>query len=290
MGRRPKTPLILSTVEREELLALTRRRKNTAQALALRARIVLACAEGLENKEVAARQQVTQQTISKWRGRFVALRLNGLLNAPRPGAPRTIDEAQVHAVLAKTLEAEPTTVSQWSTRSMARTMGMSQTAVSRIWRTHSLQPHHPGTFKLSSDPLFVEKVSDIIGLHIDPPLKAMALCVEKKSQIQALDRARPTREKEPSLSKLRNHDYMRYGTTTLFAALKIRKNDKTRDYFRSIRNTAFLKFLSAVESIAPEGMDVHLVMEDCCMPFLAKGWLTKRRCRFHVHFMPTAAS
>lgn len=153
-----------------------------------------------------------------------------------------------------------------------------------------MQPHHQGAFKLSSDTLFAEKVSDIIGLHIDPPLKAMALCVEKKSQIQALDRARPTLEKAPSLSKLRTHDYMRYGTTTLFAALKIRKNDETRDYFLSIRNTAFLRFLSAVESSVPEGMDVHLVMEDCCMPFLTKAWLAKRRCRFYVHFMPTAAS
>ena len=170
MSGRPKTPLVLSATEREQLIALTKRRK-TAQALALRARIVLACAEGLENKVVAARQRVTQQTVSKWRGRFVQLRLDGLLDAPRPGAPRTIDDARVDAVIAKTLECVPAGATHWSTRSMARAMDVSQTAVSRIWRAFGLQPHRQETFKLSSDPLFVEKVRDIVGLYLDPPLK-----------------------------------------------------------------------------------------------------------------------
>ena len=174
MSGRPKTPLVLSTAEREQLIALTKRRK-TAQALALRARIVLACAEGLDNKAVAARQRVTQQTVSKWRSRFVELRLDGLLDAPRPGAPRTIEDARVDAVIAKTLESKPHGATHWSTRTMAHAMGMSQTAVSRIWRAFGLQPHRQETFKLSSDPLFVEKVRDIVGLYLAPPLKAMVL-------------------------------------------------------------------------------------------------------------------
>ena len=174
MSGRPKTSLVLSATEQEQLIALTKRRK-TAQALALRARIVLACAEGLDNKVVAARQRVTQQTVSKWRGRFVELRMDGLLDAPRPGAPRTIEDERVDAVIAKTLESVPTGATHWSTRSMAQAMGMSQTAVSRIWRAFGLQPHRQETFKLSSDPFFVDKVRDIVGLYMDPPLKAMVL-------------------------------------------------------------------------------------------------------------------
>jgi len=190
MSRRPKAQLVLSQSEREQLEALTLRRK-TAQALALRARIVLGCAAGADNKAVAVRQRVTQQTVSKWRARFVEHRLDGLLDAPRPGAPRTIDDGRVDAVIAKTLESVPAGATHWSTRTMAREAGLSQTAVSRIWRAFGLQPHRQETFKLSSDPLFVEKVRDIVGLYLDPPLKAMVLCVDEKSQIQALDRTQP---------------------------------------------------------------------------------------------------
>ena len=190
MRGRPKAQLVLSESEREQLVALTLRRK-TAQALALRARIVLACADGIDNKVVAARQRVTQQTVSKWRARFVERRLDGLLDAPRPGAPRSIDDARVDAVIAKTLESVPQGATHWSTRTMAREMEVSQTAVSRIWRAFGLQPHRQETFKLSSDPLFVDKVRDIVGLYLDPPLKAMVLCVDEKSQIQALDRTQP---------------------------------------------------------------------------------------------------
>jgi len=183
MSGRPKAQLALSDLEREQLMALTLRRK-TAQAMALRARIVLGCADGADNKTVAARQRVSQQTVSKWRARFVEHRLDGLLDAPRPGAPRTIDDARVDAVIARTLESVPAGATHWSTRSMALDAGLSQTAVSRIWRAFGLQPHRQETFKLSSDPLFVEKVRDIVGLYLDPPLKAMVLCVDEKSQIQ----------------------------------------------------------------------------------------------------------
>ena len=174
MSGRPKAPLVLSSAEQEQLLAFTRRRK-TAQALALRARIVLACAQGVDNKVVAARQRVTQQTVSKWRTRFVEHRLDGLLDAPRSGAPRSIGDSRIDAVIAKTLESVPSDATHWSTRSMARDMQVSQTAVSRIWRAFGLQPHRQETFKLSTDPLFVQKVRDIVGLYLDPPLKAMVL-------------------------------------------------------------------------------------------------------------------
>jgi transposase len=175
MSGRPKGELVLSESEREELQALTMRRKST-QALALRAPIVLACADGMDNKTVAVKLRVTRQTVSKWRARFVIHRLDGLLDAPRPGAPTTIDDERVDALIAKTLESVPVGATHWSTRTMAREMKLSQTAVTRIWRAFGLQPHRQETFKLSSDPLFVDKVRDIVGLYLDPPLKAMVLC------------------------------------------------------------------------------------------------------------------
>jgi transposase len=184
MSGRPRGELVLSESEREDLQALTMRRK-TAQALALRARIVLACADGMDNKTVAAKQRVTQQTVSKWRARFVIHRVDGLLDAPRPGAPRTIDDACVDAVIARALESVPVGATHWSTRTMAREMKLSQTAVTRIWRAFGLQPHRQETFKLSSDPMFVDKVRDIVGLYLDPPLKAMVLCMDEKSHDQS---------------------------------------------------------------------------------------------------------
>ncbi len=190
MRGRPKTELVLTQAERDELVALTLRRK-TAQALALRARIVLACADGQSNRQVAVRQHVTYQTVGKWRARFVEHRLDGLLDAPRSGTPRTIDDVRVDAVIARTLESVPAGATHWSTRTMASAAELSQTAVSRIWRAFGLQPHRQETFKLSTDPMFVEKVRDIVGLYMDPPLMAMVLCVDEKSQIQALDRTQP---------------------------------------------------------------------------------------------------
>ena len=290
MSGRPKTPLVLSSTEREQLIALTKRRK-TAQALALRARIVLACAEGLDNKVVAARLRVTQQTVSKWRGRFVELRMEGLLDAPRPGAPRTIEDERVDAVIAKTLESVPVGATHWSTRTMAHAMGMSQTAVSRIWRAFGLQPHRQETFKLSSDPLFVDKVRDIVGLYMDPPVKAMVLCVDEKSQIQALDRTQPLLPLAPGIAERRTHDYERHGTTTLFAALDIATGAVIGDLHRRHRSSEFLQFLRTIESNVPQALEIHLVMDNYGThktPAI-KNWLT-RHPRFHAHFTPTSAS
>ena len=261
MSRRPKTQLVLSPSERAQLEALTLRRK-TAQAVALRARIVLGCAAGAENKAVAARQRVSEQTVCKWRARFVEHRLDGLLDAPRPGAPRTIDDARVDAVIAKTLESVPDGATHWSTRSMAREAGLSQTAVSRIWRAFGLQPHRQETFKLSSDPLFVDKVRDIVGLYLDPPLKAMVLCVDEKSQIQALDRTQPLLPLAPGIPERRTHDYVRHGTTTLFAALDIATGEVIGELHRRHRSSEFLQFLRTIEANVPPQMDVHLVMDN----------------------------
>ena len=290
MAGRPKAELVLSQAEREKLVALTLRRK-TAQALALRARIVLACAEGADNQDVAARQRVTKQTVSKWRARFVAQRLDGLLDAPRPGAPRTIDDARVDALIAKTLESVPVGATHWSTRSMARDMDLSQTAVSRIWRAFGLQPHRQETFKLSTDPLFVEKVRDIVGLYLAPPLKAMVLCVDEKSQIQALDRTQPILPLAPGIPERRTHDYMRHGTTTLFAALDIATGEVIGELHRRHRSSEFLQFLRTIETNVPAELDIHLVMDNYGThktPTI-KAWFA-RHPRFHVHFTPTSAS
>ena len=290
MSGRPKAQLVLSKTEREQLEALTLRRK-TGQALALRARIVLSCADGADNKVVAARQRVTPQTVSKWRARFVEHRIDGLLDAPRPGAPRTIDDARVDAVIAKTLEGVPAGSTHWSTRSMAREAGLSQTAVSRIWRAFGLQPHRQETFKLSSDPLFVEKVRDIVGLYLDPPMKAMVLCVDEKSQIQALDRTQPLLPLAPGIPERRTHDYARHGTTTLFAALDIATGEVIGQMHRRHRGAEFLQFLRTIEANVPPKMDVHLVMDNYAThktPTI-KAWFA-RNPRFHVHFTPTSAS
>lgn len=289
-GGRPKSELVLSEEEREQLTALTLRRK-TAQALALRARIVLGCAQGLENNAVAAHQRVTPQTVSKWRARFVKLRLDGLLDAPRPGAPRTIDDSRVDAVIAKTLESIPEGATHWSTRSMARHLDMSQTAVARIWRAFGLQPHRQESFKLSSDPLFVEKVRDIVGLYLDPPLKAMVLCVDEKSQIQALDRTQPILPLAPGIPERRTHDYMRHGTTTLFAALDIATGEVIGQTHRRHRSTEFLQFLRTIEANVPAELDIHLVMDNYGTHKTAsiRNWFA-RHPRFHAHFTPTSAS
>ncbi|RQT64086.1 IS630 family transposase [Burkholderia cepacia] len=290
MSGRPKADLVLSETEREQLTALTMRRK-TGQALALRARIVLTCAEGIDNKTVAAKLRVTQQTVSKWRGRYVMHRLDGLLDAPRPGAPRSIDDARVDAIIAKTLESIPKGATHWSTRTMAREMSLSQTAVSRIWRAFGLQPHRQETFKLSSDPLFVDKVRDIVGLYLDPPLKAMVLCVDEKSQIQAMDRAQPILPLVPGISERRTHDYMRHGTTTLFAALDIGTGEVIGELHRRHRSSEFLQFLRTIDANVPADLEVHLVMDNYGMhktPSI-KNWFA-RHPRFQVHFTPTFAS
>lgn len=290
MSGRPKALLVLTEQEREELVALTLRRK-TSQALAQRARIVLACAEGIDNKMVAARQRVTQQMVGKWRNRFVERRLDGLMDAPRLGAPRTIDDARIDALIAKTLQTTPVGATHWSTRTMASATGLSQSVVSRVWRAFGLQPHRQETFKLSTDPMFVEKVRDIVGLYLHPPLMAMVLCVDEKSQIQALDRTQPILPLAPGIPERRTHDYERHGTTTLFAALDIATGKVIGQTHRRHRSSEFLQFLRTVDANTPAMLDVHLVMDNygTHKTQLIKNWLT-RHPRFHVHFTPTSAS
>jgi len=290
MRGRPKAELVLSESEREQLQAWSRRRK-TAQALALRSRIVLSCASGTSNKVVAETLGVTPQTVTKWRARFLKQRLDGLLDAPRPGAPRTIDDARVDALIAKTLEEQPTKATHWSTRTMPRESGLSQTAVSRIWRAFGLQPHRQETFKLSTDPQFVAKTRDIVGLYLDPPTKAMVLCVDEKSQIQALDRTQPILPLAPGIAERRTHDYERHGTTTLFAALDIATGEVIGQLHRRHRGTEFLKFLRTIEASVPPQLDVHLVMDNygTHKTPTVRAWFA-RHPRFHIHFTPTSAS
>ena len=261
MAGRAKAQIKLSEAEREQLQAWARRR-TTAQALALRSRIVLECATGTPNQEVAGRLEVTPQTVSKWRNRFAQLRLEGLLDAPRPGAPRTLDDARIDAVIAMTLEQQPANATHWSTRTMARASGLSQTAVSRIWRAFGLQPHRQETFKLSTDPRFVAKTRDIVGLYLDPPTKAMVLCVDEKSQIQALDRTQPLLPLAPGIAERRTHDYARHGTTTLFAALDVATGEVMGQLHRRQRSSEFLQFLRTIEINVPAKLDVHLIMDN----------------------------
>jgi transposase len=267
------------------------RRRKTAQALALRSRIILGCSDGAENKSVAADLAIAKQTVCKWRGRFLQSRLDGLLDAPRSGAPRTIDDARVDAVITKTPETQPMNATHWSTRTMAKQVKLSQTAVSRIWRAFGLQPHRQETFKLSTDPLFVEKTRDIVGLYIDPPVKAMVLCVDEKSQIQALDRIRPILPLAPGVAERPTHDYERHGRTTLFAALDIATGKVIGEMHRRHRSSEFLKFLRTIEVSVPTDLDIHLVMDNYGThktPTI-RNWFACHP-RFHVHFTPTSAS
>ena len=291
MGRgRPIPPLALDGAERETLEQWTRRPK-TAQALALRARIVLACADGRSNTAVAAELRVCVDTVGKWRSRFLEQRLDGLLDQPRSGRPRMIDDADVERVIALTLETTPKDATHWSTRSMARRSGLSHTTVSRIWRAFALQPHRTETFKLSADPFFIEKVRDIVGLYLDPPDRALVLCVDEKSQIQALDRTRPLLPLRPGQVERRTHDYVRHGTTSLFAALDARTGQVIGQCHRRHRAVEFRKFLDAIESEVPAGLDVHLIADNYAThkTALIRNWFAKRP-RFHIHFTPTSAS
>lgn len=287
---RPKAPLVLSEEERKALENWTRRRK-TAQALAMRSRLVLLCAEGLSNQEVARRLRVCGATVCKWRGRFVRARIDGLLDEPRPGAPRSITDGEVERVVTMTLETLPKNATHWSTRSMAAASGLSQTAVARIWRAFSLQPHRVETFKLSKDPLFVEKVRDIVGLYLDPPERAMVLCVDEKSQIQALDRTQPILPMRPGQAERRSHDYTRYGTTTLFAALDVASGAVIGQCHRRHRAVEFRKFLDRIDAEVPENLDVHIVLDNygTHKTQSIRDWFAKRP-RYHLHFTPTSAS
>jgi transposase len=247
---RPTTPLVLSDPQQQTLSSWTRRRKS-AQALALRAHIVLACASGKSNTEVARALGCSLPTVGKWRARFLRAGVEGLLDEPRPGAPRKLSDEQVEGVIIKTLETQPTGATHWSTRSMAEVSGLSQTAISRLWRAFALQPHRSETFKLSRDPLFIDKVRDIVGLYLNPPDRALVLCVDEKSQIQALNRTQPLLPMRPGQVERRSHDYVRHGTTSLFAALDVNTGKVIGQCHRRHRAKQFRQFLQTLEANVP---------------------------------------
>jgi len=287
---RPKKPLVVSPEEHEKLQQWARRPK-TAQRLALRSRIVLACGEGFSNQAVARQCGVSTHTVGKWRERFRTARLEGLADEPRPGAPREISDSQVEEVITRTLESTPSQATHWSTRSMARATKLSHMAVARIWRAFSLQPHRMESFKLSSDPFFVEKVRDIVGLYLNPPDHAVVLCVDEKSQVQALDRTRPVLPLRPGLAERQTHDYIRHGTTSLFAALEVATGQVIGQCQRRHRAQEFLKFLEKVDGQLRAEPEVHLVMDNYGTHKTpkVKRWFA-RRPRYHLHFTPTSAS
>lgn len=287
---RPTVPLNLTEEEMEKLTLLARRPK-TAQAMALRARIVLAIAEGLNNSQAAAKLAVTKPTVGKWRERFRVHRLEGLLDEPRPGAPRSITDKQVETAVTTTLESMPDKATHWSTRLLAQKTGLSQTAIVRIWRTFGLQPHRVENFKLSKDPQFVEKVRDIVGLYVDPPARALVLCVDEKSQVQALDRTQPILPLGPGVPARQTHDYERHGVTSLFAALDVASGVTISNCYRRHRHQEFLRFLKLIDENVPADLEIHLVMDNYATHKVAKvrHWLV-RHPRYHVHFTPTGAS
>lgn len=287
---RPTPPVTLSSEERETLEAW-RRRHSTSQALALRARIVLASADGESNTAIALGAGVTKQTVGKWRARFLLRRLDGLLDEPRPGAPRKISDAKVERVVAQTLESKPKDATHWSTRALAKASGLSRSSVHRIWRAFGLQPHRAESFKLSTDPLLIEKVRDIVGLYLDPPDRAMVLSVDEKPQIQALDRSQPILPMRPGQIERRTHDYTRHGTTSLFAALNVKTGKIIAEHHRRHRSIEFRSFLNTIDANVPDTLDVHLVLDNygTHKTPLIKRWLL-RHPRFHLHFTPKGAS
>jgi transposase len=289
---RPKAALVVTEAEAEALTRWARRPKSSQQ-LALRSRIVLACGRGLNNTQVAAELKISMPTVGKWRQRFVDDRLEGLLDEPRPGAPRKITDEDVERVVVQTLESKPEAATHWSTRSMAEVSGLSQTAVSRIWRAFGLAPHRTETFKLSADPQFIEKVRDVVGLYLNPPERAIVLCVDEKSQVQALDRSQPLLPMRPGQPERHTHDYFRHGTTSLFAALNVATGEVIGRCHRRHRHQEFLRFLEQIDQAVPEEPDVslHLVLDNYATHKTPKvrRWFA-RHPRFHVHFTPTSAS
>src|SRR5258705_3977309 len=287
---RPKGALIVTDEERRRLDSLAHRSRS-APYVARRARIGLACADGTDSKVVARRLHVTPGTVGKWRGRFVRQRLDGLYDEPRPGAARTVTDDQVEQVVIRTLETTPHGATHWSTRDMARAVGLSRMAIHRIWRAFGLQPHRSETFKLSNDPLLVEKVRDIVGLYLDPPAHAAVFCVDEKPQIQALDRTQPLLPMQPGQVERRTHDYKRHGTTTLFAALNAKTSEVITQFHQRHRSAQFREFLDLIEARVPRRLDVHLIMDNYSThkTALIRNWFAKRP-RFHVHFTPTYGS
>jgi transposase len=287
----PKAVAVVLTAEERAQLNSWARRPKSAQALALRSRIVLAAADGGSNVDVAARLGVGRLTVGKWRNRFAVQRLDGLLDEPRPGRPRTITDEQVEAVITTTLESAPKNATHWSTRSMAAETGLTQTAVSRIWRAFGLQPHRQESWKLSKDPQFVDKVKDVVGLYLAPPERAVVLCVDEKSQIQALDRTAPTLPMLPGTPQRATHDYQRHGTSSLYAALDITTGKVIGQLHARHRAIEFKKFLTTIDHEVPDDLTVHLVLDNASThktPAIQRWLLTHPR--FVVHFTPTSSS
>jgi len=287
---RPKQPLLLTDEERARLESMAHRARSQP-LLARRARVLLACGEGLDNHVVASKLRCSLGMVGKWRSRFLKARLEGLYDEPRPGAPRKLSDEQVERVVIQTLESTPRGQTHWSTRELAKTTGLSHMTISRIWRAFGLQPHRSDTFKLSPDPLLIEKVRDIAGLYINPPDHALVLCVDEKSQIQALDRTQPLLPMQPGQLERGTHDYQRHGTTSLFAALDLKTSRVIGQFHRRHRSVEFRRFLDTIEAQVPADLDVHLVLDNYGTHKTAviRKWLLKRP-RFHVHFTPTYGS
>src|SRR6201995_5953279 len=290
MRGRAAVAIALSNDERAELELRSRRRK-TARADAQRAAIVLLAAAGKSNIAIAARLGVTRVTVTTWRNRFAQRRLPGLSDEPRPGAPRKIGDDKIADVVTATLESTPPRATHWSRRSMARASGLSVTTVHRIWSAFSLQPHRSETFKLSTDPLFVEKIRDIVGLYLSPPERAVVLCIDEKSQVQALDRTQPLLPMRPGQAERHTHDYTRHGTTSLFAALDVKAGTIVGKCMPRHRTQEFRKFLDEIERNVPADLEVHVIMDNygTHKTKLIRNWFTKRP-RWHVHYTPTSAS
>jgi transposase len=287
-------PVQTVTLESKEREALERwmRRPTTAQALALRARIVLGCAEGKSNTAIAEEFGITRPTVGKWRRRFLDLGIDGLLDEPRPGVPRKVTDAQVEELLTRTLETMPKNATHWSTRSMAQKSGLSQSTVGRIWRAFGLQPHRTETFKLSKDPLFIEKTRDIVGLYMNPPEHALVLCVDEKTQAQALDRSQPLLPMRPGQVERRTHDYVRHGTTSLFAALDVATGEVIGQCHRQHRSVELRSFFNRVDAVIPATEEeIHVILDNSSThkTALMREWFAAHP-RYHLHFTPTSAS
>lgn len=289
MGRSPAA--IALSDEEEAELKRWRRRRNTISGLHFRAGIVLDCARGYSGEEIAERHNTSQQTVTKWRRRFAGGRLEGLSDAPRSGQPRRHDDDRVQEVLETTLNRRPKNATHWSVRSLAEDIGIPRDFVHRVWRAFGLKPHLSKSFKLSTDPHFVEKVRDVVGLYLDPPDKALVLCVDEKSQIQALDRTQPSLPLNYGMPETHTHDYRRYGTTTLFAALNVATGEIIGKLKRRHRSTEYISFLRHIDQTVPEDLDIHLIVDNYSTHKspIVKRWLL-RHPRFHCHFTPTYSS